>query len=126
MRLITALFLLGLTVPALAVEQISPESLAEKAADDAAPVIIDVRSEEEYLDGHVPGALLMPHDQIDQHQDTLASLAGEEVVVYCASNRRAGLILDDLREAGITDIRFLEGAYPGWEARGEPVYQAAR
>ena len=103
----------------MAVELISQQALAQRIANGDTPIIIDVRSEREFQAGHIPGAVLLPHDQIDQHLDLLASLADREVVLYCQSNRRVGLVLDRFLDSDASEVRVLEGAWPGWQARGQ-------
>ena len=53
--------------------------------------IIDVRSPEEFAAGHVKGAINIPFDQIEQHQNLLNTLKPSTLVVYCRSGRRAGI-----------------------------------
>ena len=53
--------------------------------------IIDVRSPEEFAAGHVKGAINIPFDQIEQHQNLLNTLKPRTLVVYCRSGRRAGI-----------------------------------
>jgi phage shock protein E len=129
MKLINALSVILLTsllsAPLMAVELISQQTLAQRIADDNAPLIIDVRSEREFQAGHIPGALLVPHDQIDQHLELLASLTDREVVLYCQSNRRVGLVLDRFMDSGASEVRVLEGAWPGWQSRGQIALREA-
>lgn len=91
---------------------ISPQQLASSLATPAAPRVLDVRSDEEFAAGHVPGALSIPHDQLPQR---IAEL-GEPgpVVVYCRSGRRVGLVEPALQAAGFEVIE-LEGHFPAWQ-----------
>jgi phage shock protein E len=68
------------------------------------PVIIDVRTDEEYSQGHIEGALHMPHDRI-------GSLIGEQIsdkdtpiVVYCRSGRRSQIAAETLADKGYTEV----------------------
>jgi len=93
---------------------ISQQDLAARIADASAPVIFDVRSEDEFASGHVPGAINLPYDQIadrlaDQNLDS-----DDEIVVYCESGRRAAVAEETLRQAGFTGVRHLEGDMRGW------------
>ncbi len=97
---------------------ISPESLAQAIRAGQAPLVLDVRTPEEYAAGHIPGAVLIPHDHLAER---LAELGGAtEVVVYCHSGRRAGIAEDILIEAGI-GVSQLEGSWLAWQAAGLPV-----
>ncbi|MDX1695342.1 MAG: rhodanese-like domain-containing protein [Ketobacteraceae bacterium] len=77
-------------------------------------VVIDVRSPEEYAEGHVPGAINIPHNQMDEHQDTLSSLKGKELLLYCRSGRRAGMAESQLTEKGFENLYHLKGDMQGW------------
>lgn len=85
------------------------------------PVILDVRTPEEYAAGHIPGAINVPYDQIDAHLDSLASFRGQEVVVYCRTGRRAGIAEAALSQAGFSQVLDLEGHMRSWQEAEHPV-----
>jgi rhodanese-related sulfurtransferase len=61
-------------------DRISPQQLAEPAAGGLTPVVIDVRSPQEYAAGHLPGAENIPADELERH---LAQIPSDKpVVVY--------------------------------------------
>jgi phage shock protein E len=97
--------------------------LARETAGDPSLVILDVRTAEEFAAGHVPGAVNVPHDQLEARLGELASLRDRDVVVYCKSGRRAGLALAVLAAHGYTRLSHLDGDMQGWEAAGRPVAQ---
>lgn len=84
-------------------------------------LLIDVRSEEEYNEGHIPGAVNMPHDQIQSYLDELEGWQDKPVIVYCRSGRRAQLAMKQLSELKFTSLRALEGDMLGWNESGLPV-----
>lgn len=96
----------------------------------ARPLVLDVRGEDEFAAGHVPGALNIPHDRLAERLSDLGRLAGggdREVVVYCRSGRRAALALETLKNAGFRRLAHLQGDYPGWveaQAAGQGAAQA--
>jgi rhodanese-related sulfurtransferase len=92
--------------------------LAARIADGSAPVVLDVRSEQEFASGHVPGALNVPHDQLTARLASLDLDSDDEVVVYCESGRRAGAAESELRRAGFSSVRHLEGDMSAWR-RGD-------
>lgn len=95
--------------------------LAMRLEDSSAPAILDVRSEAEYAAGHVPGAILLPHDQLPARLDELEPYRGSELVVYCRSGRRAGIAEATLAQAGFTHLVHLEGDWRAWSAAGLPI-----
>jgi phage shock protein E len=97
------------------------ELLAREAAGDPALAVLDVRTPAEFAEGHVPGAINVPHDQVEARLDELAALRDKDVVVYCKSGRRAALALEVLDKHGYTKLRHLDGDMQGWSAAGRPV-----
>ncbi|WP_414828336.1 rhodanese-like domain-containing protein [Alteromonas sp. H39] len=86
-------------------------------------LLIDVRSKEEYNQGHIPGAVNMPHDQIQSYLDELDGWQDKPVIVYCRSGRRAQLAMKVLEDLKFTSLRSLEGDMLGWSESGLPVSQ---
>ncbi|MAJ70441.1 MAG: rhodanese-like domain-containing protein [Alteromonadaceae bacterium TMED7] len=125
MRLITfTLTLLGLLLSAAAwghdtIPDISPESLHSNGFDG---LILDVRSAEEFAEGHVPGALNVPHSRITSHLATLGSIQ-QPVLVYCRSGRRAGIALETLTDLGFKQLYHLDGDMQAWQSDSLPIEQ---
>lgn len=72
----------------------------------AAPraMVIDVRTEQEWKEGHLDGAILIPHDRIEQEIAAVASDKKGRIYLYCRTGRRTGLAFDVLKKAGYEDI----------------------
>jgi len=100
--------------------EVSPGALLERLDDGAkAPYVLDVRTADEYVGGHVPGAVNIPHDQIAAR---LAEVPKDrEVVLYCRSGRRAQLAAAVLAENGYARLEHLQGDMPAWADQGRPV-----
>jgi rhodanese-related sulfurtransferase len=95
--------------------------LARQHAKDPSLVVLDVRTPEEFAEGHVPGAVNVPHDQVGARLGELQSLKDKDVVLYCRSGRRAGMAAEVLQQAGFTRLQHLEGDMQGWTAAGRPT-----
>lgn len=108
--------------PASSVRTVTPDALlARQAAKDAHLVVLDVRTPEEFAAGHVPGAINVPHDQVEARLGELRPFQGKDVVVYCRSGRRAGMALSVLEKAGFRQLGHLEGDMNAWSAAGRPI-----
>lgn len=85
------------------------------------PTIVDVREREEFVQGHIPGAVFIPRGylelQIEQHQPDRS----KPVVVYCAGGVRSLLAARNLQEMGYTNVVSLTGGYNGWKNAGYTV-----
>ena len=72
-------------------------------------IILDTRTQEEYDEGHIPGAIVIPHDEItDRAEDELPD-KDQLLLVYCRSGRRSKLAAEALVELGYTDIKEFGG-----------------
>ena len=110
-----------LTHTASSRQAITSAELVERLEGEDVPVILDVRSPEEYAEGHIPGAINVPYDQIAANLDSLESFQTAEIVVYCRTGRRAGVAENVLREAGFTRVLDLEGHMTSWNEAELPV-----
>ena len=87
-----------------AYRQISQEE-AKEMMDAGDAVVLDVREQSEYDEGHIPGAVLLPVGSIDG--DTAAAVIPEKsatVLVYCRSGNRSKTAAAALAELGYTDV----------------------
>ena len=100
---------------------ISPADLVDRLNTDRAPVLLDVRSAEEFAAGHIPGAIHIPYDEIPSRLAELAEYRDAELVVYCRTGRRAGIAEATLREAGFSSVSDLDGHMREWTAARHPV-----
>ena len=85
-------------------QQISQEE-AKEMMDTQDVIILDVREQDEYDSGHIPGAVLLPVGSIDE--DTAAEVIPEKdstVLVYCRSGNRSKTASSALAELGYTNI----------------------
>ena len=72
-------------------------------------IILDVRSREEYDQGHIPGAILIPNTEIEAKAADLLPDKGQLILVYCRSGRRSKLAAQSLADLGYTNIREFGG-----------------
>lgn len=87
-----------------AYQQITQEE-AKEMMDNEEAIILDVREQDEYDSGHIPGAILLPVDTIDE--DTAAeAIPGKDstVLVYCRSGNRSKTASSTLAELGYTNV----------------------
>lgn len=72
-------------------------------------VILDVRTQEEYDQGHIPGAILIPNTEIEARAEQELPDKDQLILVYCRSGRRSKLAAGILVSLGYTDIREFGG-----------------
>ncbi len=75
----------------------------------ADPIWIDVRSSEEFNQGHLPGALQIVHTDIASKIAAVTTDKNAEIKLYCRSGRRSGLALEALQKLGYTNVENAGG-----------------
>lgn len=71
--------------------------------------VIDVRSEAEWNEGHIKGALLLPKEKVQSEIGNITTDKSAKIYLYCRSGKRAGVALDILKKAGYQDLVNLGG-----------------
>jgi rhodanese-related sulfurtransferase len=67
-------------------------------------IILDVRTEGEYLEGHIENATLLPYDKIPQQAKLTLSNTSSTVLVYCRSGRRSAIAAQSLVDLGYSNV----------------------
>ncbi|MEE9207000.1 MAG: rhodanese-like domain-containing protein [Gemmatimonadota bacterium] len=104
---------------------IESSELASRIDDGTAPFVLDVRTPAEYAEGHIAGAVNIPHTELADRLSELEFETSEEIVVYCRTGRRARVAEAILAEAGYTGVRDLQGHIQGWRAAELPLETSA-
>ena len=89
--------------------QITPQD-AKKIMDSAAAyVVLDVREQTEFDEGHIPGAIVIPHTEIEAKAAQMLPDKNALILVYCRSGRRSKLAAESLVKLGYTDVKEFGG-----------------
>ena len=72
-------------------------------------IILDVRTQEEYDEGHIPGAIVISHEEIAEKAEEALTDKDQLILVYCRSGRRSKLAAEALVELGYTNIKEFGG-----------------
>lgn len=72
-------------------------------------VILDVRTDEEYATGHIPGAILIPDYEIGKRAESELTDKSQLILVYCRSGRRSKNASAELASLGYTNIKEFGG-----------------
>jgi rhodanese-related sulfurtransferase len=97
-----------------------PEIDVDEAARrrEAGSPVVDVREPHEYVEGHVPGAVLIPLGEVPHRIGEFP--ADGEVLVVCRSGARSGRAVEHLRTQGVDAVNIAGGTI-GWLEAGHPV-----
>ena len=72
-------------------------------------IILDTRTQAEYDEGHIPGAIVISHDEITEKAEQLLPNKDQLLLVYCRSGRRSKLAAEALVKLGYTNIKEFGG-----------------
>ncbi|MCB1800063.1 MAG: rhodanese-like domain-containing protein [Gammaproteobacteria bacterium] len=106
--------------------QISPMDLAERLNGGRKATVLDVRSPAEYRAGHIPGARLLPVDELDPSKlgeilDPTELRADHPLYLTCHAGMRAEKAAQMLRDAGVEHLTLVQGGTEAWQKAGLPV-----
>ncbi|MEU5100613.1 rhodanese-like domain-containing protein [Streptomyces sp. NPDC020996] len=98
--------------------RLGPAALRELTRTGEGPRLLDVRTPGEFRTAHIPGSYNVPLDTLREHRAELLHHLDEDVVLVCRSGARAAQAEKALAEAGLPNLRVLEGGVMAWEAAG--------
>ncbi|HKC22914.1 MAG TPA: molybdopterin-synthase adenylyltransferase MoeB [Gaiellaceae bacterium] len=104
---------------------------AEIAEIDAAParelvegreaLVVDVREQDEWDEGHIPGAIHIPRGNLESRIERAAPDTTKPVLLYCSVGNRSAFAAKTLEEMGYEDVVSLAGGFTDWKRNGYPV-----
>ena len=90
-------------------QQITAEE-AKKIMDSGEEhIILDTREQDEFDEGHIPGAILIPYTQIENKAEEMLPDKNAQILVYCRSGRRSKIASESLAKLGYTNIKEFGG-----------------
>ncbi len=97
------------TTALITYEQITPEEAKKIMDTQKAYVIIDARTEAEFAEGHIAGAILIPEYEITQKAEQEIPDKDTLILVYCRSGRRSKIAAEALINLGYTNVKEFGG-----------------
>ena len=90
-------------------EQITAEE-AKKIMDSGEEhIILDTREQDEFDEGHIPGAILIPYTEIENEAEAMLPDKDKLILVYCRSGRRSKIAAESLSKLGYTNVKEFGG-----------------
>lgn len=100
---------------------ISVSELKARLESDTPPRVLDVRTPEEFVqDRHIPGATLIPLQELSARMGELTD-KHEPIACFCRSGNRSTTACQQLAAAGYTNLVNVQGGINAWKAAGYPV-----
>lgn len=97
------------TVNSLGYEQISGEEAKRIMDSETGYIIIDARTQEEFDEGHIENAILIPEYEISERAEKELTDKNQLILVYCRSGRRSKIAAQALVELGYTNVKEFGG-----------------
>jgi rhodanese-related sulfurtransferase len=83
-------------------------------------VILDVRTLEEFSDGHLPGAVNLNFFAAD-FLEKVKAYEGKQILIHCASGGRSGQALSRLKDTSFASLYHLKTGFTGWQSAGKKI-----
>ena len=77
-------------------------------------IVLDVREQDEFDEGHIPNAILIPYTEIDAKAEGILTDKDAQILVYCRSGRRSKIAAESLANLGYTNVKEFGGIID-WE-----------
>jgi len=90
-------------------EQITVDAAKKIMDSEEEYIILDVREQDEYDSGHIPGAILIPYTEIENKAEEMIPDKDELILVYCRSGRRSKIAAESLIKLGYTNVKEFGG-----------------
>ena len=84
-------------------------------------LLVDVREDNEWAQGHLPGAVHLGKGIIERDIEARVPDTGAKVVLYCGGGFRSALVADNLQKMGYTNVESMDGGWRGWLEAGLPT-----
>ena len=90
-------------------EQITAEDAKKIMDSNEEHIILDVREQDEFDAGHIPGAILLPYTEIENKAEEMLPDKDKQILVYCRSGRRSKIAAEALARLSYTNIKEFGG-----------------
>ena len=102
-------------------KNVTPDEVEQLMKSDPKPLIVDVRTPQEFANGHIAGAKNIDINDPDFAKKIGALNAKSPVIVHCAAGRRGAKALPTLSQHKFPAIYHMNGGLNAWKAAGKPV-----
>jgi rhodanese-related sulfurtransferase len=84
-------------------------------------LLIDVREDNEWAKGHLPGAVHLGKGIIERDIEQNVPDTGAKLILYCGGGFRSALAAENLQKMGYTNVESMDGGWKGWVEAGLPT-----
>ncbi len=84
-------------------------------------LLVDVREDNEWANGHLPSAVHMGRGIIERDIEAAIPDTNTKMILYCGGGFRSALVAENLQKMGYTNVESMDGGWKGWIAAGLPT-----
>ncbi|HXM98141.1 MAG TPA: rhodanese-like domain-containing protein [Candidatus Dormibacteraeota bacterium] len=84
-------------------------------------LLVDVREDNEWANGHLPGAVHMGRGIIERDVENKVADPSAKMILYCGGGFRSALSADNLQKMGYKNVESMDGGWKGWVDAGLPT-----
>ncbi len=103
------------------IEEVDAVRARELLDSDEPPLLVDVREQDEWSEGHLPGAVHVPRGNLESRIERAAPDRAGPIVVYCQAGNRSAFAAKTLEELGYENVVSLAGGFTDWKRNGFPT-----
>lgn len=100
-------------------KDISIEESKKLINDGDVTLILDVRNEDEFAEGHLKNSIQIPVNELKESLGDIEKFKDELVLVYCRSGKRSAEAMDILKENGFTNLVHMKDGISKWDGEVE-------
>ena len=100
------------------IDEVSPSAVLARLEDADRPLLLDVREQDEWQEGHLPHAIHVPRGNLESRIEALVPDKSREIVVYCAAGARSAFAAKSMIELGYDNVSSLVGGFTDWKRNG--------
>lgn len=103
------------------VKETNVAEVKKRAAAGEKFILVDVREDNEWANGHLPGAVHLGKGIIERDIEQKVPDTGAKLILYCGGGFRSALVADNLQKMGYTNVESMDGGWRGWQEAGLPT-----
>ena len=102
------------------IAETDPKEVRDLVESPGDVTLIDVREQDEWVQGHIPGATWIPRGFLEPRIEDAVPDRSRPLILYCAGGTRSALAARSLGELGYENVRSMSGGFGAWKRSGYP------
>ncbi len=103
------------------IKETTPEEVQERLSRGEKFLLIDIREDHEWEQGHIAGAVHVGRGILERDIEKLVPDQDSEIVLYCGGGFRTALSADNLQKMGYENVYSMDGGWRKWKALNYPI-----